>query len=172
MLGFKATHRLHVHFGTLKFRKSAGRDELLFPVPMILVQKNKLIRACPIGNYKMGWKKYDYSLKSVYSYESCRRTLRGHKFNVMQTQCSISEFLWIALLCQYLQCSVLNLFVPNQNDFDDSKISAHPMYHEDNPIMIRLMARVKTFEFATVHQIGNLLQRPKGHTFFKLGILN
>ncbi len=85
MIGFKSTRRLHVHFGTLDFgEERASTAKFMFPSPILLVQEDKIVQGCPAGNFRMRWKKYDYSLKSRHSYKSCPKTLRGRRFNIMQ----------------------------------------------------------------------------------------
>ncbi len=80
IVGFQANKRLHVHFGTVKFIKGAGRDQLKLPVPILLIQKNKIMQGCPIEKYHMRWKKLAPDIK----YSPCPKTLKGNKLRVMQ----------------------------------------------------------------------------------------
>ncbi len=82
MLSFQSPYRLHVHFGTLKLSRKA---EFRFFTPILLVQKDKLVIGCPNGNFKMRWKRFDYSLTSRFSYKGCPRTLKKRKITVMQS---------------------------------------------------------------------------------------
>ena len=84
ILGYQSTYRLHVHFGTLKFAKSAVKDKLKFMTPVLLVQKDKFVLGCPRGNFLWKWKTYNYSLTSMHSYRGCQRTLRNNLITVVQ----------------------------------------------------------------------------------------
>ena len=74
----------------------------------------------------------------------------------------------MALLCQYLRCSNINAFVPNNKDFADSRISAHPIYRKDGRVMRQLMTNVKTIEFGIAKQIGNVVKKKPDYTFLML----
>ena len=98
-----------------------------------------------------------YKINQANEYEGCKSSFHKNQLIIMQAECKWSEFLWLALLCDYLKCSKIISYVPHPDDFVKSGELAHPFYSQGSDINKNNLKMVELIRFGKVRHFKHVL---------------
>lgn len=130
--------------------------ELEFMVPLLHVNAKSQFRLGCLVDFgkRLKWSKFHKYIDDI---RPCGRTLKQRpKFVLMQSFPKYSDFLWMALLCQYRGCKKFLVFSTTVTQFRRASLYKHPFFALETNMTTRqkLFQRVSVTKYLKTIFVG------------------